>query len=156
MAGVQIKETFRSSMNEQDLMTGDVAVLAGIPTRIGEYKIEAGQVIKMGFGEYKSMQDAVGRIYADIKDSTNAVVSGKLRFSVWTPQNRLIEVLAEFDIDTINDNLSDPTKRQPLSGTDFPYMSEDKRFVVEVITRVDKTISKTNSRILFDTTEGVV
>lgn len=156
---VAIQEVFRSTLNQDDLISaGTVVCTAAIPTRLGEYKVQAGQLIKMGFGDYASMTEAVGRIFADIKDNaaTPLAVSGKLRFSIYSPQDRPMEILGEYDIDTINDNPTDRTKQQPLAGKDFPFISEDKKLVLELIAKTTVTVSKANSRILFDTTEAVV
>jgi hypothetical protein len=155
----QVKEMYRSSMSVDDLITAATVVCnAGVPTKLGEYKVQAGEMIALGYGEQSGLDNAVGRIFADIRDnaaSPGASVKGKLRLSVFSPQDRPLQILAELDCDIVNDNETDRTKQTP-----FPFnktfISEDKKLVLELIAKTTVTVGKVNSKLLFDTTQAVV
>jgi hypothetical protein len=157
----QIKEQYRSSMNTGKILnTGaTVTCLPNVPTKLGEYKVQAGEMIALGYGEQSGLDNAVGRFYASIKD-TNATpveLNGVLRLSVFSPQDRPLQILAEYDTDIVNDNPSDRTKQTP-----FPFnktfLSEDKKLVLEFISSAGSsvTVSQANSKILFDVTQAIV
>jgi hypothetical protein len=154
-----LKEIYRGSLSEEEMIgAATVTCLKGVPTRLGEYKVQAGQVIALGFGEQSGLDNAIGRIFMDIRDnaaSPGAIVKGKVRLAIYTPQDRFQQNLGEWDIDILNDNSTDRTKQTP-----FPFnktfLTEDKKLVLELIAKADVTVGKTNSRVLFDTTEGVV
>lgn len=152
----QVKERYRSSLDEE-MLTGDVTLVPGVPVKIGEYKVQAGEVIGMGFGSQSGLDNAVGRIYADLKDNaaTPASLKGKLRFSVYSPQDRPLRILHEFDLDIINDNQTDRTKQTPLPFNQV-FLTEDKKLVLEFVSKAAATLKKTNCRMLFDVTQGVV
>jgi hypothetical protein len=155
----QVKEMYRSSMSVDDLISAStVTCQAGVPTKLGEYRVQAGEMIALGYGEQSGLDNAVGRIFADIRDSGTApgtAVKGKLRLSVFSPQDRPLQILSELDCDIVNDNETDRTKQTP-----FPFnktfISEDKKLVLELIAKTTVTVGKTNSKLLFDTTQAVV
>lgn len=154
----QLQEIYHSSMTEDELIgSATVAVLAGQAVKLGEYKVQAGEVVMMGYGSKGGLDDAVGRIYANLKDNgaTPAEMKGKIRFSVYSPQDRPLKIIHEFDLDIVNDNATDRTKQQPLPATGL-FLTEDKKLVLEFISKTAGTLSKANSKILFDTTQGVV
>jgi hypothetical protein len=151
-----IKEQYRSSMSEQELITSaTVSVLANQPVKLGEYKVQAGEMIMLGYETKSGLDDAVGRFYASIKSDTSVELKGKLRLSVFSPQDRPIQILSEFDTDIVNDNPSDRTKQTPFPANGI-FLSEDKKLVLEFISRTNATVSKANSVMLFDTTQAVV
>jgi hypothetical protein len=155
----QIKEQYRSSMTEEELIdTATVSVLAGQPVKLGEYVVSAGEMIMLGYETKSGLDDAVGRIFANIKDnsaSPGVELKGKLRLSAYTPQGRPMRILAEFDTDIVNDNETDRTKQTPFPANGI-FLSEDKKLVLEFISKTTATVGKTNSRILFDVTQAVV
>lgn len=154
-----IKEQYRSSLSEQELIsTTTVSVLAGQPVKLGEYIVKAGEMIMLGYETKAGLDDAVGRFFADIRDNgttPGAQLKGKLRLSVFSPQDRPIQILAEFDTDIVNDNPSDRTKQTPFPANGI-YLSEDKKLVLEFISRTNATVGKANTVLLFDTTQAVV
>jgi hypothetical protein len=153
-----IKEQYRSSLSEQELInTATVSVLANQPVKLGEYVVRAGEMIMLGYESKAGLDDAVGRFYANIKDNAGTPVElqGKLRLSVFSPQDRPIQILAEFDTQIVNDNPTDRTKQTPFPANNI-FLSEDKKLVLEFISRTTATVSKANSVILFDTTQAVV
>lgn len=154
----QLKEIYRSSLSHDELISAATTVCnQGVPTKLGEYVVQAGQVIALGYGEQSGLDNAVGRIFMDIRDnaaSPGAVAKGKVRLSIFTPQNRPDRILGEWDIDILNDNAADRTKQTPLPFNRI-FLQEDKKLVLEFIAKNTVTIGKSNSTILFDTTEGV-
>jgi hypothetical protein len=158
----QIKEQYRSSMNTGKILnTGaTVTCLPNVPTKLGEYKVQAGEMIALGYGEQSGLDNAVGRFFADIRDNAVApggALNGVLRLSVFSPQDRPLQILAEYDTDIVNDNPTDRTKQTP-----FPFnktfLSEDKKLVLEFISSAGASVvvSQANSKILFDVTQAIV
>lgn len=144
-------EMYSSAFSLDKLLTGDVTVTKDVPTRIGEYIVEAGEKVSLGLGSYSSLQDAVGRIYVDLKDDADANADGVVRFSVYSPQNRHIKTLKEFRTERLRQGATDFSKAFPLPKSDF-NLTEDKKLVVEFIADANVTISATNSDGLFDVT----
>ena len=154
----QPKETYRSSLTESEMITNTTtAVLAGQPVKLGEYVVSAGEMIMTGFGSHSGLHDATGRFYAKIMDNqaTPAELNGKLRLSIYSPQNRPIRILHEFDTQTVNDNENDRTKQMPFPANGI-FISEDKKLVLEFISKTTATVDKADCKILFDVTQAVV
>jgi hypothetical protein len=149
-------ETYRSAFTKDNLMTGDISVDNSSYKTIGSYKVEAGQTIRIGWGDNSSQEGAEGRIYMNIKDSTNVNLDGKLRFVVLTPQKRHLRTLAEYRTETLRTVTDDRQKQIAFPFTNMPRLSEDKILSVEFLADATKTLSKTNSTITFDVEEGVV
>lgn len=152
----KIKEVYRSSMTEDEMIgKTSVAVLQGVPTKLGEYVVRAGELVSIGFGDQSGLHDATGRIYAKLANSAGTELRGKLRFQIYSPQDRPLQILAEYDTDIVNDNETDRTKQVPFPENQA-WLSEDKKLVLEFIAKADGTVDKTKSRILFDTTQAVI
>lgn len=152
-------EQYRSAFTKDHLMSGDVAVVTGSYMKIGEFQVSAGEMHSIGYGHNSSQEGAEGRVYIDLKDNTaspGANVDGVLRIAVHSPQGRPIRTLAEFRTETLRTDKNDRTKQIPLSSAIFPFVSEDKKIVVEFLSDANKTIGKANSTILIDTTVAVV
>lgn len=151
-------EEYRSALTKDHLMNGDVNVVTGSYMKIGEFKVEAGEMHSIGFGTNSSQEGAEGRAYIDLKDNatTPGEVNGILRISVHSPQGRPIKTLAEFRTETLRTDKSNRTLQIPLPSTRFPYVSEDKKIVIEFLSDATTTISKANSTVLLDTTVAVV
>jgi hypothetical protein len=148
-------ERFRSALTEANLISAaTVAVVAGQTTKLGERKIEAGELLTIGYGEQSGQQDAVGRLYVSLKD-TNATpvqMHGTVRFTVYTPQNRVHTVLCEFRTETLlYGGANDRALNVPLPEN-FNWISEDKKLVLEFTPDQSGTLSKVNSDLLMDVT----
>lgn len=151
----QIKETYRSSMTEDDIIgSATVNVLKGVPTKLGEYVVRAGEMVSIGYGEQKGLHDATGRIFAKLLDSASAELRGKLRLSVFSPQDRPELILAEYDTDIVNDNETDRTKQTPFAEHGA-MIREDQKLVLEFIAKADGAVDKSKSKVLFDTTQYI-
>lgn len=155
MAG-EIKEIYRSSMSEDEMIgSATVNVLKGVPTKLGEYVVKAGEMVSVGYGKQSGLHDATGRFFAKLLNSSSAAQRGKLRLSVYSPQDRPIMILSEFDMDIVDDNETDRTKQTPFPEN-AAWLSEDKKLVLEFIAKADGTIDKSKSKVLFDVTQAVI
>jgi hypothetical protein len=146
---------FRSALTTSDFMTGTVACTQGLFTRLGARVIQAGELLSLGFGTQSGQQDAQGRIFVDIRDNTaspGAVVPGVVRLTVYTPQDRPLVILAEFRVETLNQNSADRTKQLPFPESIY-QLSEDKKLVVEFKPDATATISNANTKMVIDITE---
>lgn len=152
-------EQFRSALNKDNLMSAaTISLVQGQTLKIGEYEVKAGQMIRLGFGENESQEGALGRIYVALKDTTGTPVDldGKLRFSVHSPQGRPLRVLAEYRTETLRSDANNRTLQVPFPVNGMPFISEDKKLVLEFISDTNATLSKANSKILFDITDAIV
>ncbi|MDP4170145.1 MAG: hypothetical protein Q8906_06000 [Bacillota bacterium] len=146
---------FRSALTTADFMTGTVACTQGLFTRLGARVIQAGELLSLGFGNQSGQQDAQGRIFVDIRDNTaspGAVVPGVVRLTVYTPQDRPLVILAEFRVETLNQNSADRTKQLPFPESIY-QLSEDKKLVIEFKPDATATISNANTKMVIDITE---
>lgn len=149
-------EEYRSAFTKDHLMSSDVSVVSGSYMKIGEFKVEAGEMYSLGYGQNESQEGSPGRIYVDLKSDANANVDGILRFSVHTPQGRPIRTLAEFRTETLRTDKNNRTLQVPFPSAKFPYVSEDKKIVVEFLADANATIGKANTTMVMDTTVAVL
>lgn len=155
-------EQYRSAFTKDKFMSGDIAISAGVVTKIGEYKVQAGELVSLGYGANESMEGSPGRAYIDLRDSTGAPgakVEGILRFSVWSPQNRPIKILYEIHTSQIRTDAVNRTLQVPFPSSNFPFVTQDKKLTIEFIPDAGSigngTLSKANSSIVLDMTLGV-
>lgn len=60
---------------------GDVSLVQGVFTLIGEYIVKADECVGIGRGVYSSLDTAIGRLFAKFKDtSSNDITAGKLQY----------------------------------------------------------------------------
>lgn len=155
---ISIQETFRSAMTADTLLK-DTTVTAGQYHVIGEFKVEAGQLIRLGYGSNDSQEGANGRLYLDLKDnsaSPGVAIDGVVRFTVHSPQGRPIRILAEYRTETLRTDKSNRTLQIPFAANNFPYISEDKKLIVEFKPDANGTVGKVNTDLIMDITEAVV
>jgi hypothetical protein len=146
---------FRSALTTTDFMSGTVACTAGLFTRLGSRVIQAGELLSLGFGNQSDQAGAQGRIFVDVRDNTaspGAIVPGIVRLTVYTPQDRPLVILAEFRVETLNQNSSDRTKQLPFPESIY-QISEDKKLVIEFKPDATATVSNTNTKMVIDITE---
>lgn len=153
-------ERYRSAFTKADLVSGTtVPIVAGQYNKLGEYKVQAGETISIGYGQLSGMDNAIGRIYGVIKDSaaTPAELKGKLRLSIYSPQDRPMKIMQEWRTEAINTSSSDRTKQTPLPEG-IEEITEDKKIVLEFLPDSvgNGNVSKANSDLIFDITQGVV
>jgi hypothetical protein len=151
-------ETYRSALTESDLVSGDVALVVGQFVKLGERKIEAGELLAIGYGMQSGQNNAQGRIFMDLRDNAAAPgveVNGTVRLQVHSPQNRPIKILGEWRTETLRSGETDRALMIPLPEN-FTWLSEDKKLVLELQADAAATLGKANSGILMDTTtEGM-
>lgn len=149
-------EVYRSAITEAKLIgAASTAVIANNYIKLGEYKVEAGELISIGFGEQSGLDSAQGRIFMSLKNSGGTVIHGHVRMAVHSPQNRPMMILGEYRTETLADNPGDRTKQTPLPENKY-WLSEDKKLVLEFMADANDTVDKSKSDILFDTTNAVV
>lgn len=149
-------EVFRSAMTEAHLInSATVSVIAGQFVTVGKYKVEAGELITIGYGQQSGQNNAQGRIFMDFKDDVDANIQGLVRLSVYSPQDRPLVILGEWRSETLRSGATDRALKIPLPEN-FTWLSEDKQLFLELQADVGATLSKANSEILLDTTTETV
>lgn len=145
--------SYTSAFTENEFLNGDTSVTTGSYHRIGAYQVQAGERVTLGAGQIRSMSDAVGRIFADLKDnaSTPADIDGKLRFTINSPQDQHKTTLVEFSTKQLRTSISDRTQMLPLAEF-LTGVKEDSKLVLEFKPDRDGTVSATNSSMLIDMT----
>jgi hypothetical protein len=148
-------ERFRSALTKNDLISADTVLVAGQFVKLGERKIEAGELLAVGFGDESGQDNAQGRVFMDLKTSASAVISGTVRLQVYSPQNRPLVILGEWRTETLSTGAGDRTKQIPFPEHTV-WVSEDKKIVLEFNADAAATLAKAQSTILMDTTEETV
>lgn len=148
-------ERYRSAFTKAELMSGDVVTVAGQWARLGVYNVNAGETISIGHGALSGMDNATGRIYMILNTAASAELKGKVRLSIYSPQDRPIKIMHEFRTEVLNTALADRTKQTPLPEG-IEIITEDKKIVLEFLPDASGTVAKTQSTIIMDITQGVV
>lgn len=151
-------ERFRSALTAADLISAaTVTLTAGSVIKVGERKVEAGEMIALGYGQESGQNNAQGRIFMDLKDTTATPVAikGLVRLTAYSPQNRVIRILGEWRAEVLGTGAGDRTKQVPLPE-DLYLLPEDRKLVLEIIADATQTLSKANSTIYVDTTTETV
>lgn len=148
-------ERYRSALTKSDLLSGDVVLVAGQYVKLGERKIEAGELVAVGYGQESGQNNAQGRIFMDLKTSASADIPGTIRLQVYSPQNRPLIILGEWRTETLSVGAGDRTKQIPFPEHEV-WCSEDKKIVLEFAADAAATVAKAQSTILLDTTEETV
>lgn len=149
-----IIEKYNTTLTQADLFDeSTISCSAGVPVKIGEYQVQAGEEIAIGYGPFAGQQDAIGRFFAAIYDdtATPAIEPGQVRLSVWDPQNRPILVLWEGRTETTNMGLTDRSQRVPMPEHNV-NLTEDQKLILEFISDAADTIVKASSTIALDCT----
>ncbi|WP_353853166.1 hypothetical protein [Dehalobacter restrictus] len=153
-----VMEKYSSTLTASDLIDSDLpAVLAGIPVKLGEYQVQAGEELAIGYGPFAGQSDAIGRVYMQFKDDTATPVlePGLVRLSVWSPQNRPLVVLGEWRTEALNTSATDRTQQLPLSENQV-NIREDQKLVLEFISDAADILTKSACTIALDVTRYVV
>lgn len=148
-------ERFRTALTKNDLISADTVLTAGQFVKLGERKIEAGELLAVGFGQESGQNNAQGRIYMDLKTAASAAIAGTVRLQAYSPQNRPLVILGEWRTETLSTGAGDRTKQVPFPE-DIYWLSEDKKLVLEFNADAAATVAKAQSTILMDATEETV
>jgi len=145
---------FRSTFTSADMINTSTACIAGQYNKIGEYKVQAGVNLFLGYGAQSGQENAQGRIYADIR---TAAISqpGKVRISIVSPQDIPLAVLFEARTEVLNTSATDRTKMIPFPKMDIGA-SQDKKYVMEFMPDAAATITKANSVMIMDITNRLL
>lgn len=151
-------EQFRTALTKSSFGMADKAVVANQFQILGERKIEAGELLAVGYGSESGQNNAQGRIFIDIKNnaaSPGAALEGTVRLQVYSPQNRPLVILGEWRTETLRTGSGDRTKQIPFPENMY-WISEDKKLVLEFAPDSAGTVGLANSTILIDATEETV
>lgn len=147
-------EKYSTTLTAADLIDSDSpAVLAGIPVKLGEYQIQAGEEIAIGYGPYAGQESAIGRMFVKLMDdtATAAEETGLVRLSVWDPQNRPLYVLGEWRTETTSSGANDRTLRIPLPEHQV-NLTEDQKLVLEFVSDAADSLVKASCVVAIDCT----
>lgn len=148
----------RGSISQNDIMAGNWAapvLIAGQYVKIGEVIIPAGLYKTIGFGQNGDQSNAQGRIYCKLQTAVPAEITGKLRISVFSPQDRNMYTVMEIPSAALNQNATDRTKQAPLPETSYA-IGKDYKFVFEFKADTAGTVVNAQSVIQIDTTEQLI
>lgn len=143
---------YRGTFTKTDLInTATVAVTAGASVVLGKYPVQAGEAIKLGWGNLQGQENAQGRIFMKLMDDQVVPVelAGTVRISLWSPQDRPIAIVSEWRTEQLNTVATDRTKQIPFPE-DIYRTTEDKKIVLEFISDTTATLSRANSTIVMD------
>jgi hypothetical protein len=148
-------ERFRSALTKNDLITADLALSAGVFMKLGEYRVQAGELMTIGYGQESGQESAQGRIFANLTTAASAPITGTIRLQAYSPQNRPLVVLGEWRTEVLSQGAGDRTKQVPLPEQLY-WLSEDKKLFLEFSSDTAVTLAKTQSTFIIDTTEETV
>lgn len=148
---------WRSALTLDDFFAADKAVTAGQFNLLGEYTLNPGQVVILGFGTLDGQQDADGRIYVDIKDNSAAPgvnLDGVLQICYYDANDHLMYTMQEYRTETLRTNNSDRTKQIPFPEADKGISAFKSIKIFFKPDATGKTVSATNSSLIMDITRG--
>jgi len=79
---------------------------------VEELDVPKGEVLYLGQGRKANQDDAVGRLYADVQQGSNADFSGSVRFVMVNSQNQVVRVFSQHDAGVL---------RSPSQGSRSDY-----------------------------------
>lgn len=153
---------YPGSFTEKEVCSeGNVSLTPGVYTKIGEYKVQADELVGIGRGSYSAQNDAVGRIIANFKDSSgNAITSGKFRIMLVSSQDIPIgskPVWIDVDLNQLTLGATNPTEKYvlPFDGT---LLSRDKKYQFFIMNTTNSavTLNAATSSVLMDITRALV
>jgi hypothetical protein len=152
MADVQY---FEDTFSLSDFTTAtDLSVADDEFRTVERLEVDKGEVVIPGQGQARNQTDAVGRIFADIKNGGNSAISGKVRLVALNSQNRVVHTYYQAQISTVSVGASTRSDRRP-----FPRkrvrLAEPYKLAIQVKTASGTdTYSDSNSTVEFDGFRG--
>lgn len=122
-------QQFPKTLKLADFTEVETDVRASGWTVTHELAPEEGQAYSLGRGRDATQTDAVGRLYADIQNSTPADIDCSVRFTVRTLQDRLVTVINEYDGEELRTGASNRTDRYPFPIQRFQASGKTNRYV---------------------------
>lgn len=145
----------RDVFTANELISGDVLCPAGIPTKIGQYIVRAGELVSIGYGMESGQESAQGRIYAIFKDAGGAEVPGVLRIMIESAQDYPLQPVDAWHTSALNSSATDRTKQIP--SPERPYaVSQDKKICAYFIAEATATLKKADCKVLMDITRDIL
>ena len=145
----------RGALTASDLINAStVACTAGQFTQLGSYTVKAGEVVTVGYGQAQGQENAQGRIYVKLQNSTPTEVTGEVRLSILGPQNSVLREIARFRTEALSSS-TDRTKQIPLPDS-MIGASEDRKILMEFNPDSTATLTKANCTVLIDITRTLV
>lgn len=151
-----VKDTFGSAITESVIIADTIALTPTSFQKVGEEVINAKELLSVGYGQQSGQDNAQGRIYMDLQDGAAAAIDGKVRLSIYNPQERNMNILREFNLKTLKTDLADRTKQIAFPDNTNTWITEDNKLVIEVMANANVTLTKANCTILFDVTRGIL
>lgn len=152
----------RTALTEQDVFkvagsaVTSVLLVKDTWVKLGEWICPAGLYKSIGFGANGSQSDATGRIYCKLNSSTPAEQTGRLRISIFSPQDRTMMVLGEWHSSALDQNATDRSKQLPLPQI-LAQIGKDYKFVFEFkADATGLTVTAADSVIVIDSTEQLL
>lgn len=140
---------------------GDVSLVAGVFTLIGEYTVKADEHVGIGRGGFSSLNEAIGRLYADFVDSAAAkITKGKLRIMLVSSQDMPVggkPVYLDVDLAQLTVGATTPSERYVLPF-DGVLLSKDKKiqFLIKNTTASAVALDASACSVLMDMTRELV
>jgi hypothetical protein len=149
-------EEYRSTLNEAQLFaSATVVCTAGQYNRIGEYKILAGELLALGYGDSNDQAGAIGRIYMLFDVAGPTEVPGIYRITQMSASDRPGIILWESRTEITNANATDRTKQLPLNESPY-FIGQDKRIAIDFMPDATATVTKADSKFRLDVTKVAV
>src|SRR5690348_14484883 len=114
-----MQQSVRAAITQADVFqlagvaTASVTLVNGQWVKLGEQIVPAGLYRSIGFGSSGSQSDATGRIYCKLNTAASVEVTGRLRISIFTPQDRNLVTLGEWHSSSLDANATDRSKQLP-------------------------------------------
>lgn len=153
---------YRSTLNASDIIgAATVTLVPGQYVDLGVLKVNADELVGMGYGDDNSQEAAQGRIYVDLMDNSGTPVAIKGKFRIYMTSSQQIPVGEKpvvIDVDLAA--LRAGTSRQ--EQVPFPFtkvmLSRDKEFHFQVMNTAAaaQTVSLANSDALIDITRQLI
>jgi len=145
--------TYRSNLTTSDLIaSATVVCTAGQFTRLGEYKVLAGDLIALGFGDHDAQNTSIGRLYAIMNTAPATPTDGVIRISTMTANDRPYSIVFEARTEITSLSVSTRSEQLPMP-VDTLWLSQDKRFELSFNPDTTSTITKADSIVLVDVTK---
>lgn len=164
--GIDRNSLYSATFTEEEVITkgdtnGDITLVAGQYTPIGEYTVKADELVGIGRGALVAQNEAIGRLYAAFYDSETtpgAITDGKFRIMLLSSQDIPIgskPVYLDVDLAALTTGATIPADRFVLPF-DNTMLSKDKKFQFLIKVPTAKVLDKDNCTVLLDVTRALL
>ena len=149
-------KNYKSTFTEAQLLNTDPAVVAGAPVLIGEYSVQAGEIVGLGYGN-GGQNSALGRIYAKFQNATPTQLHGTVRIQIASPQDIPLAVVYEARTEDLASGGDDITKRLPFNESELDAkVTEDKKIQIWFISDTSDTLKTSNCDIIMSISRNLI